>query len=175
MQELNILFPRIVSVLSLAAILIVLLFTILSLFRAAAFFTGRISVIMALSTSLLFIIGISQLLVVPGGMPNIAEVNPGTGVPVNYLLLSCLAPAVAADVVLSQVLLLASRIPPSENLPPGDPETHTQDTECSRVKSKPAGRPKKTEIGLSPAPQKIGRKEKNGVEAGAVAEGTTIT
>ncbi len=143
MQELNVLLPGIMSVLSLAAILIVLLFTILRLLRAASFFQGKIAVIMAMCISILFIVGMSQLLVVPGGMPNIAEANPGASVAVNYLLLPCLALAVAAAVVLSQVLLLASRIPPSEELSAGDRETDGKESECSLAKAKSPGRPKK--------------------------------
>lgn len=138
MQALNIWLPGVMTVVSLAAILIVLLLTILRLLRAASFFQSNNAVIMALCISLLFIVGISQLLLVPTVIPG----NVGSRGAVSHLLLPYLALAVAAAVVLSQVLLLASKILPSEELSAGEQETDVKEFVCSPAKPKP-GRPKK--------------------------------
>ena len=99
---------------ALASIFTILVVTILKLLRQAAYFEGATAVVMAVSLSVLLLVALSQSLAVPGeayyatGSGN--EVNAATG----FFSLRDKALTVAAAVVLSQVLLLASRILPSE-------------------------------------------------------------
>jgi hypothetical protein len=156
---------------TLASIFTILVVTILKLIRQAAFFQGKTAVVMAVSLSLLFLVALSQFLAVPAAGPGNAE-----NAPVGYFyLLPGVGLAVAAVVVLSQVLLLASRIPPSEEPPTSDGETYAKESKYSLAKPKSRGRPKKTEAGRSPAAQKSGGKGKSEAKASSTAEGAATT
>lgn len=128
-------------IVTMASIFTVLVLMILTVLRRAAFFEGARAVAMAVSLSLLFLIALFQFLVFPT-----AASGNAANAPVGYFyLLPGVALAVAAAVVLSQVLLLASRIPPSEKLSTGDGETVAKESENSLTKTKSRGRPKKKE------------------------------
>ena len=119
---------------SLVSIFTVLVVTVLKVIRRAAFFKGKTAVLMAVSLSLLFLVALSQFLIVP---------DPGSGnsvnAPVGYIyLLPGVGLTVAAAVVLSQILLLAGRTSPSEG-----PELLAKKSVSAVVKAKTSGRPKK--------------------------------
>jgi len=171
MEELNFMFPEIVLVASLASIFAILVVTILKLIRRAAFFQGTTAVITAVSLSALFLVALSPFLAVPT-----AASGNAANAPVGYFYpLPWVALAVATAVVLSQVLLLASRIPPSEELPTGDRKTDSKESEHSLSKPKSRGRPKKAESKRPPVPQKSGGKGKGEAKASSAAEGAAIT
>jgi hypothetical protein len=128
-------------IVTMASIFTVLVLMILKVLRPAAFFEGARAVAMTVSLSLLFLIALFQFLLFP---------NTGSGNSVNaavdhFYPLPWVALSVAAAVVLSQVLLLASRIPPSEKLSTGDGETVAKESENSLAKPRSRGRPKKKE------------------------------
>ncbi|MHC4680388.1 MAG: hypothetical protein ACYTEK_17005 [Planctomycetota bacterium] len=124
---------------TLVSIFTVLLATILKLIRQAAFFHGKMAVITAVALSLLFLVALFPFLAVPAtGSGNTVDA------PVGYFyVLPGVALTVAAAVVLSQVLLLAARIPPSEEPPAGVRETDAKKSKSSLAKPKARGRPKK--------------------------------
>ena len=121
-------------IVTMASIFTVLVVMILKVLRRAAFFEGARAVVMAVSLSLLFLIALSQFLVFPTtGSRNAVNAAVDYFYPLPWVAL-----AVAAAVVLSQVLLLASRIPPSE-----EPEPIAKKSEQAVVEPKSPGRPKK--------------------------------
>jgi hypothetical protein len=136
MKELIIsILPNVVLVVSLAAIFIVLLVTILKILRAVSFFQGAQVWIMAVSVALLCILG----MVAPVGTYNSAHSDSRIEVTISYLPLSYTAPAVAVAIILSQVILLASRASPSEEAAAGAEKSEPP----LAVRSKSPGRPKK--------------------------------
>jgi len=156
---------------TLASIFAILVVTILKVIKRAEFFYGKTAVLVAVSLSVLFLVALSQFLVEP---PD-AHHTPGSGSGVNattrYFLLPGVALGVAAAVVLSQVLLLASRMPPDEKSEPP-----AKKPERFMVKPKSPGRLKKAESKRPPVPQKPSGKGKNEAKAsGGAAEGAATT
>jgi len=128
-------------IVTMASIFTVLVVMILKLLRQAAFFEGVRAVAMAVSLSLLFLVAFSQFLLFP-----VTGSGNAVNAAVDYFYpLPWVALAVAAAVILSQVLLLASRIPPSEEPSAGDRKTDAKESEHSLAKPKSRGRPKKKE------------------------------
>ena len=125
---------------TLASIFAIFLVTILKVIKRAGFFHRKTAVLVAVSLSILFLVALSQFLVEP---PD-AHHTPGSGSGINaatrYFLLPGVALGVAAAVVLSQVLLLASRMPPDEK-----PEPLAKKPDLAVVKNNSPGRPKKKE------------------------------
>jgi uncharacterized membrane protein YozB (DUF420 family) len=151
---------------TLVSIFTVLVVTMLKLIRRAAFFQGKTAVTVAVSLALLFLVALSQFLVFPAtGSGNAVNAAVDYFYPMPWVAL-----AVAASVVLSQVMLLASRIPPSEK-----PEPPVKKTEHAAVKSRSPGRPKKAESGRPPAPQESGVKGKNEAKKSTTTEGAATT
>ena len=128
---------ELILLVTLASIFAVLVVTVLKIIRRAAFYSGKTGVLMAVSLSILFLVALSKFLVGPGNAYHAAGSDSGVKA-VSHSLLPGVALGVAAAVVLSQVLLLASRIPPSEK-----PEPLAKKSERPAVKSKSPGRPKK--------------------------------
>jgi len=132
---------------TLASIFAILVATILKVIKRAEFFRGKIAVLVAVSLSVLFLVALSQFLVEP---PD-AHHTPGSGSGVNaatrYFLLPGVALGVAAAVVLSQVLLLANRMPPDEKPEPllkkPDLEVVKSKSPKSQKKEKPVEKPSK--------------------------------
>jgi hypothetical protein len=122
---------------ALASIFTILVVTILKLLRRAAFFQGTTAVIMAVSLSLLFLVVLSQSLAVPGEAYYATGSGSEENAATDYFPLPGIALAVAAAVVLSQVLLLASKTSPDEK--PGPLARKPERT----VKPKSPGRAKK--------------------------------
>ena len=123
--------PSVTLLVTLAATFAVLFAIMLKIFRGVAFFEGKTAVIMALCVC---IIGLSQFIVVPGRVYNAPEAKSE----ISVSGLPYFALAVAVAVILSQVLLLAGRIPPSE-----EPEPLAKKSEQVVVEPKSPGRPKK--------------------------------
>ena len=123
-----------------ASIFAILVATILKVIKRAEFFYGKTAVLVAVSLSVLFLVALSLFLVVPLE----AHHTPGSDSAINaktrYFLLPGLALGVAAAVVLSQVLLLANRMPPDKK-----PEPLTKKSDLIVVKSNSPGRPKRKE------------------------------
>jgi len=155
---------------ALASIFTVLVVTILKLIRRAGFFQGKTAVIMAVSLAVLFLVALFQSLAVPGE----AYYPTGSGSEVNaatdFFSLRSIALAVAVAVVLSQAMLLASRILPSE-----EPEPLAKKPERPVVKPKSPGRPKKKEPEHPSTARKSGKKGKTEAQAISAAEGPTTT
>jgi len=126
--------PELIVLVSLAAIFVVLFVTILKILRAVSFFRGTQVWVMAFSVALLCILGI----VAPIGTYNSADSDSRMNVTVSYLLLSHMALAVAVGVILSQILLLASKVLPGERS-----EVGTKEYGHPVTKGKSPGRPKK--------------------------------
>jgi hypothetical protein len=138
---------------SLAAIFIVLLTTMLKILKAVSFFQGVQVWVMAVSVSLLCILG----MVIPSGTYKSVGGDNEIKITANYLLLGYMALAVAVGVILSQLLLLAGRILPGERTKvddrgwerpptaeansPGRPKK--QGADLPLAKPKPHGKPKK--------------------------------
>jgi len=132
---------ELIRLLTAASILIVTTVTVLKIIRRAGFYSGKTGVLMAVSLSLLFLVALSEALVFPAlGSGN--EVNATVG---YFYLLPWVALAVAAAVVLSQVMLLASRTSPNEKPSASDGKTDAKESEYSLAKPKSRGRPKKKE------------------------------
>jgi undecaprenyl pyrophosphate phosphatase UppP len=120
---------------TLVAIFVILFVTMLKILRQVSFFQGKTAVIMALCVSVLCIVGLSQFLAIPGVTYSEAGIHNETSGPISHLLLPYVALAVAVAVMLSQVLLFASK-----DLSVERPKTSTKESGCGRTK--PRGRPK---------------------------------
>jgi|GEM_PF-1469906 len=131
---------------SLAAIFVVLLISMLKILKAVSFFQGVQSWVMAVSVALLCILGI---VILSGTYKSVGSDNE-IKVTTNYLLLGYMALAVAAGVILSQLLLLAGRILPDERTKVNDRGSERSPT----TKANSPGRPKKQEADLPLAKQK---------------------
>ena len=123
---------------TLASIFAISMVTILKVIKRAEFFSGQSRTLVTVSLSILFLVALSQFLVGPEdayhtGASGI-EVNSAT----RYFLLPGVALGVAAAVLLSQVLLLASRTSADEQ-----PEPLVKNSKQAVVKPKSPGRPKK--------------------------------
>ncbi len=100
-------------------------------------FQGRTAILMALAVSVLCIVGMYQFLGAPGDPSSGADTGNKTNVTLNYILLPYVALAVA--ILLSQLLLFASKILPGDKA-----EATTKPTEPKLAKPKStAGSPKK--------------------------------
>ena len=132
-------------------------------------FQGRTAIVMALAVSVLCIVGMCQFLGTPGDSSSGPETGNKTNVTLNYILLPYVALAVA--ILLSQLLLFASKILPGDKA-----EAIAKPTEPKLTKPKSAaGRPKKKEPGCPPAAQKSGGKGKSEAKVGRASEGATTT
>jgi hypothetical protein len=139
---------------SLAAIFIVLLTTMLKILKAVSFFQGAQVWVMAVSVAILCILG----MVAPVGTYSSVDSDSQIEVTISYLLVSYMALAVAVAVILSQVILLASRISPNEK-----PESDARKSEHPLMVAKPRGSRKKEEADLplaKPKPHGRPKKEK---------------
>ena len=125
---------------TLASIFAILVATILKVIKRAEFFYGKTAVLVAVSLSVLFLVALSQFLAEPPEAYHAPGSGSGINAATRYFLLPGVALGVAAAVVLSQVLLLASRMPPDEN-----PEPLAKKPNLAVVKSKSPGKPKKKE------------------------------
>ena len=165
-------FRDLTLILTMVSIFTILVVTIHKLIRRAAFFQGMTAVLVAVSLSVLFLVALSPFLSVPvSGSGNAANSSVG-----YFYLLPGISLAVAAAVVFSQVLLLASRIPSGDNPLPSNGETDTK--ESGSLAAKPTlklGRPKKTESKSPSALQKPAGKGKNEVKANDGIKGAATT
>jgi hypothetical protein len=118
---------------TLASIFAIFLVTILKVIKRAGFFHRKTAVVVSTAISILFLVALSQFLVGQGGADDTAGPNSG-------FLLPAVALGIAAAVLLSQVLLLANRMPPDEK-----PEPLAKKPDLAIVKSNSPGRPKKKE------------------------------
>ena len=147
--------PEVMLMLTLAAIFVILFVTILKILRQVSFFQGKTAIMMAVSLSVLFLVALSQFLAVPGGAYHVTGFGNEVNATAGYFWLPKVAFAVAAAVVFSQVLLLASRTPLSDK-----PEPVAQKHERAAAKRQPPGRPKKekgTEKESKEATKPVGR------------------
>ena len=129
-------------------------------------FQGRTTIVMALAVSVLCIVGMYQFLGTPGDSSSGPQTGNKTNVTLNYILLPYVALAVA--ILLSQLLLFASKILPCER-----PEAIAKSTQTKLAKPKSPCRPKKKEPGRSPTAQKPGGKGKSKAKANSPVEGAT--
>jgi len=118
-----------------AAVFVIVLTTVHRTLQKTLF-KGRTAILMALAVSTLCIVGMYQFLGGPVGASSSSNVENKTHVTLNYILLPYVALAVA--ILLSQLLLFASKILPSE-----ESETIAKKTEPKLTKPKPPRRPKK--------------------------------
>ncbi|MHC4538684.1 MAG: hypothetical protein ACYTEK_23370 [Planctomycetota bacterium] len=125
-----------VLLVTLVSIFTVLAVTVLKVIRQATFYRGRTAIWIAGSISVLFLVALFEFLVVPGQVSHGAVADSGTRM-ANHSLLGGLALGVAATVFLSQIIILASRMP-SDNLP----KPLAKESEPP-IKPKSPGRPKK--------------------------------
>lgn len=125
---------------TLASIFTVLVVTVLKVIRQAAFYGGKTALLISGALSVLFLVALSEYLVGPSGAYHTA-VSDSVVKAASHSLLPGVALGVAAAVLLSQVLLLASKTSPDEK--PDRPV----------VKLKSPGRPKKEK-----APEKESKK-----------------
>jgi hypothetical protein len=123
---------------TLASIFAISVVTILRVMKQAEFLSGRSRALVAVSLSVLFLVALSQFLVGSGDAYHTAGSSTVVSSATRYFLLPGVALGVAAAVLLSQVLLLASRTPATEQ-----PETPAKKPERGLVKAKSPGRPKK--------------------------------
>jgi len=130
--------------LALASIFAISLVTILKVIKRAEFFSGRSSALVAVSLAILLLVALSHFLVRPADAYHTAGSDTVVEM-ASHSLLPGVALGVAAGVLLSQVLLLASKIPPSEVTPSVERETVAGESECSPATPKSPGRPKKQE------------------------------
>jgi uncharacterized membrane protein len=138
MKECITLLPEVMVLLTVASIFVILFVTVLKILKAVSFFQGKTTVVMTLSICVLCIIGLS--LAVPTATHNTAAGSRNVDGTLCYLLLPYVAMAVAAAVILSQVLLLASRVSPGER-----GGSSAEKSENMAATTKPRGRPKKKE------------------------------
>ena len=151
---------------TLASIFAIFWVTVLKVIRRAAFYRGKMAVLISGALSILFLVALSEFLVGPGGADH--TIGPDTSVKTaSHSLLPGVALGVSAGVLLSQVLLLASRTSPDER-----PESLVRKSERSVVKPKLPGRPKK-QPESPPTPQKPGGKRKNEAKVSPVEVGAT--
>ncbi len=129
---------ELILLVTLASIFAVLVVTVLKIIKRAAFYSGKTGALMAVSLSLLFLVALSQFLVGPGDAYNAVGSDGGVKAATSHSLLPGVALGVAVVVVLSQVLLLASKTSPDEK-----PEPLAKKSERPVAKSKSPGRPKK--------------------------------
>jgi hypothetical protein len=122
---------------TLASIFAVFVVTILKIMRRAGFSHGKTAVLVAVSLSLLFLVALSQFFIGPGNAYHAAGSDNAGNAVARYVLPPGIALGVAAAVLLSQILLLASRARADEQ-----PESLAKKPERP-VRSKPSGRPKK--------------------------------
>ena len=138
-------------------------------------FQGRTAILMALAVSALCIVGMYQFLGAPGDSSRGPVTGNQTNVTLNYILLPYVALAVA--ILLSQLLLFASKI-----LPGDESEAIAKDTgslaqkqKSVVAKPKPPGRPKKEKPGSPLAAQKSVGKGKSEAKVIATVEETATT
>ena len=149
---------------TLASIFAIFWVTVLKVIRRAAFYRGKMAVLISGALSILFLVALSEFLVGPGGADH--TIGPDSSVKTaSHSLLPGVALGVSAAVLLSQVLLLDSRTSPDERS-----ESLAKKSERSVVKPKSPGRPKKKETSRPPAPQKPGGKRKNEAKTSTRAE-----
>jgi len=137
-------------------------------------FQGRTAILMALAVSALCIVGMYQFLGISGDSSDGTETRNMTNVTLNYILLPYVALAVA--ILLSQLLLFASKILPhekSEVIAKGT-GSHTQKSKTVVAKSKP-GRPKKEEPERPLSQQKSSDKRKSEAKKSTITEGAATT
>jgi uncharacterized membrane protein YozB (DUF420 family) len=123
---------------TLGSIFAIVLVTMLKVIERAGFFHRKTAVLVAVSLSILFLVALSQFLVGPWDAYHTAGSDSGINGVARYFLLPGVALGVAAAVLLSQVLLLASKTLPEER-----PELFAKKPDHSVVKSNSPGRPKK--------------------------------
>ena len=123
---------------TLASIFAISVVTILKVIKRAEFFSGWSRALVAVSLSILFLVALSQFLVGPHDTYHASGSDSGISGVARYFLLPAVALGVAAAVLLSQVLLLASKTSPDER-----PEQAVKKLEGPVAKSKSPGRPKK--------------------------------
>jgi hypothetical protein len=143
---------------TLASVFIVLVVTLMKIVGRAAFFQGRTAVLMAVALSVLFLVALSQFLVSPGQVYHGAGPVGGIKAVTHGSLLAGVALGIAAAVMLSQVLLLASRISPGEKS-----ESRATKTDHPLLVAKRRGRRKKEQADVplaKPKPQGRHKREK---------------
>jgi hypothetical protein len=124
---------------ALASIFAISVVTILKVIKRAEFFSGRSSALVAVSLAVLLLVALSHFLVGPADAYHAA----GSDIAVemaNHSLLPGVALGVVGAVLLSQILLLASRIRPNE-----ESEPLAKEPELA-IKPKSPGRPKKKPV-----------------------------
>ena len=126
-----------VTLVSIFAISVV---TILKVIKLAEFFSGRSRALIAVSLSILFFVALSQFLVWQGGADDTAGYDGGGNAMTRDFLLPGVALGIAAVFLLSQVLLLANRMPAEEK-----PEPFAKKPYLAVVKSNSQEKPKKKE------------------------------
>jgi ABC-type uncharacterized transport system permease subunit len=153
-----------------AAVFVIVLTTIHRTLQKTMF-QGRTALLLAFAVSALCIVGMYQFLGIPSDSFGGPETANKTNVTLNYILLPYVALAVA--ILLSQLLLFASKILPHEKSDVITKGTGplAQKPKSNISKSKP-GRPKKAESKSPPALQKPAGKGKNEVKMNTSAEGT---
>jgi hypothetical protein len=122
---------------TIASIFVISVATLSKVIIRAAFFSEKTSVIVAVSLSILLLVPLILILVVPAGPYEAAGSDSGINDIIRCIILSGVALGVAGAVLLSQVMLLASKIPPVEK---NDPPTKKSE---STVKSKTYGQSRK--------------------------------
>lgn len=118
------------------AVFVIVFATVNKTLRSTPLFRGKTVTMIALAVSALCIVGMYQFFVVSGDKVSATETEGKTNVPLNYILLPYVALAIA--ILLSQLLLFAGKILPSE-----ESEAITKVTEPKLTKPKSPGRPKK--------------------------------
>lgn len=128
-----------------AAVFVIVLTTVHRTLQKTLF-QGRTAILMALAVSALCIVGMYQLLGIPGGSSRDPQTGNQTNVTLNYILLPYVALAVA--ILLSQLLVFASKILPREKSDVTAKRTArlAQKPEQKELRPKPPGRPKKEAV-----------------------------
>jgi hypothetical protein len=103
--------PTLALLVSLAAIFVVLFLAVLKILKSVSLFQGRTAVIMASCVAILCIVGLAQLLVAPRTEYRGQDANQKLESTGGYILLPYVTLAVAAAVILSQLLLMAGKNP----------------------------------------------------------------
>lgn len=143
------------------AVIFVILLTTVHRTLQKTLFKGRAAILMALAISALCIVGMYQFLWVPADPSSGPNAENKTHVTLNYILLPYVALAVA--ILLSQLLLFASKILPGEKSEAVGKEKKSLAQKPKSVVAKPKspGRPKKQAIGRKTVVSQSDRKEKN--------------